>query len=531
MNKSQFSHLTIPKLVQQAAMQFNRHTAIEEEGEIVSYADLEVIRQQWAAAFIAGGVQQGDRVAIWAPNVREWIYAAVGAHSVGAMIVPVNTRMKGAEAGYVLRASGAKILCTVAGFLGFDYPSMLRDEDLPDLKQIVMLRGQSSSINDKSCVTWKDFLAKANIVSVNQVVNATNKVQPDDVSDLIFTSGTTGKPKGVKTSHAQNLQVFEVWSELVGLKGEDRYLIVNPFFHSFGYKAGWLAALIRGATILPMAVFDAEKIMQRIAAEKISVLPGPPTLYQTILASPNVGNYDLSSLRLAVTGAAAIPVSLIHRMRDELHFDTVLTAYGLTESCGVVTMCRDGDDPELIANTSGRAIPDVEVRCVNEKNREVERGSPGEIVVRGYNVMQGYFENPEATKEAIDADGWLHTGDIGVMDQNGYLRITDRIKDMFIVGGFNVYPAEIENLVITYKGIAQVAVIGLPDERMGEVAAACIVPVAGAQIDKEVFLAWCKQNMANYKVPKRVEIMEALPMNATGKVQKFVLRDRLTGKA
>lgn len=522
---SSFSHLTIPRLVQQAALQYGKHTAIEEEGQVISYAELESIRQQATAAFMAAGLQHGDRVAIWAPNVREWIYAALGAHSVGAMIVPVNTRMKGSEAGYVLRASGAKVLCTVAGFLGFDYPAMLKDETLPTLECTVMLRGSSSG-----CIAWSDFLARGKAVSATQIQQATDAVKADDVSDLIFTSGTTGKPKGVKTSHAQNLQVFEVWSELVGLRSEDRYLIVNPFFHSFGYKAGWLAALIRGATILPMAIFDAEEIMQRIGKERISVLPGPPTLYQSILASPNVGKYDLSCLRLAVTGAAAIPVSLIHRMRNELHFQTVLTAYGLTETCGVVTMCREGDDPELIANTSGRAIPDVEVRCVNDGNEEVPRGQPGEIVVRGYNVMQGYFENPQATAETIDANGWLHTGDVGVMDANGYLRITDRIKDMFIVGGFNVYPVEIEHAMLAYPGVAQVAVIGIPDERMGEVAAACLVPASGKQINKDEFLAWCKQHMANYKVPRRVEIMPALPMNATGKVQKFVLRDQLTGK-
>jgi len=525
MTKSQFSHLTIPQLVRKAALQFSKHTAIEEEGQVVTYEELEEIRQQWAAAFIAAGVQHGDRVALWAPNVREWIYAAIGAHSVGAMIVPVNTRMKGSEAAYVLQASGAKVLCTVAGFLGFDYPAMLKGESLPALKTIVMLRGQS-----EGCVGWNDFLVAGQNVQANLVQQRTEQVKPDDVSDLIFTSGTTGKPKGVKTSHAQNLRVFEVWSDLVGLRREDRYLIVNPFFHSFGYKAGWLAALIRGATILPMAVFDAEEIMKRIGQERISVLPGPPTLYQTILASPNFGKYDLSCLRLAVTGAAAIPVSLVHRMRDKLHFKTVLTAYGLTETCGVVTMCREGDDPELIANTSGRAIPDVEVRCVNDKNEEVPRGTPGEIVVRGYNVMQGYFENSKATEETIDGSGWLHTGDVGVMDAQGYLRITDRIKDMFIVGGFNVYPVEIEHAILTYPGVAQVAVIGFPDERMGEVAAACLVPAAGKTIVKEDFLAWCKQNMANYKVPKRVEIMAALPMNATGKVQKFVLRDQLIEK-
>lgn len=522
---SRFAHLAIPQLVQQAAQQFSRHTAIEEEGQIVTYEELNELRQQWAAAFIAVGVQHGDRVAIWAPNVREWIYAAIGAHSVGAMIVPVNTRMKGSEAAYVLQASGAKVLCTVAGFLGFDYPAMLKDESLPTLKTTVMLRGESAG-----CVAWRDFLVAGQNVSSAEVQKRSAQVKPEDISDLIFTSGTTGKPKGVKTSHSQNLQVFEAWSELVGLRREDRYLIVNPFFHSFGYKAGWLAALIRGATILPMAVFDAEEIMRRIGQERISVLPGPPTLYQSILASPNFGKYDLSCLRLAVTGAAAIPVSLIHRMRDELHFKTVLTAYGLTETCGVVTMCREGDDPEIIAHTSGRAIEGVEVRCVNEHNQEVERGSPGEIVVRGYNVMRGYFENAKATEETIDAEGWLHTGDVGVMDVQGNLKITDRIKDMIIVGGFNVYPAELENMIVTYPGVAQVAVVAVADERMGEVPAACIVPAAGKTVVVEEFLAWCKKNMSNYKVPRRVEILSALPLNATGKVQKFVLRDRLNTK-
>jgi acyl-CoA synthetase (AMP-forming)/AMP-acid ligase II len=329
-------------------------------------------------------------------------------------------------------------------------------------------------------------------------------------------------------SHTQNIQVFSTWSDLVGLNENDRYLIVNPFFHTFGYKAGWLAALIRGACILPHAVFDAVEVMQRVAKDRISVLPGPPTLYQTILAHPDFKNFDLSCLRLAVTGAAAIPVSLIHQMRNELHFDTVLTAYGLTESCGVVTMCREGDDAEIIASTSGRAIPNIEVQCVNEKGEELPRGEAGEIVVRGYNVMSGYFENEAETKKAIDAEGWLHTGDIGIMDEQGNIRITDRIKDMFIVGGFNVYPAEIENQLVAHEGIAQVAVIGVPDERMGEVAMACIVKKADSHLDEASLIAWSRENMANYKVPRKVAFVDALPLNATGKVQKFVLRKQFS---
>jgi acyl-CoA synthetase (AMP-forming)/AMP-acid ligase II len=249
-----------------------------------------------------------------------------------------------------------------------------------------------------------------------------------------------------------------------------------------------------------------------------------------ILAHPDRATFDLSSLRLAVTGAASIPVELIHRMRRELSLETILTAYGLTESTGVVSMCRPGDDPETIATTSGRAIPDVEVRCVDPAGREVARGTAGEIVVRGYNVMQGYFDDPAATAEAIDADGWLHTGDVGVMDARGYLRITDRLKDMFITGGFNCYPAEIESILLGGPGVGQVAVIGIPDERLGEVAMAFIVPAAGATLSPEAVIAWSRENMANYKVPRRVAIVDALPMNATGKVTKFVLREQAAAR-
>jgi acyl-CoA synthetase (AMP-forming)/AMP-acid ligase II len=326
--------------------------------------------------------------------------------------------------------------------------------------------------------------------------------------------------------HEQNLRGFEAWTEVVGLREGDRYLVVNPFFHAFGYKAGWLSCILRGATILPHAVFDVPQVLARVERERVSVLPGPPALYQSILMHPDRGRFDLSSLRLAVTGAAAIPVELVRRMRDELGFETVITGYGLTEASGIVTMCRHDDDPETIATTSGRPIPGVEVRCVDEAGREVPRGEPGEVLVRGYNVMRGYFEEDAETAAAIDADGWLHTGDVGVLDGRGYLRITDRKKDMFIMGGFNCYPAEIEGMLFEHPEVAQAAVIGIPDERMGEVGMAFVVPRPGAEPKPEEIIAWCRERMANYKVPRRVEIVAALPMNAAGKVQKFVLRER-----
>jgi acyl-CoA synthetase (AMP-forming)/AMP-acid ligase II len=421
----------------------------------------------------------------------------------------------------VLRKSGARIVCTVGEFLGANFVEALQKQDLPDLEKIVTLRGAA-----EGAIPWTEFIAAGRDVPEAAAEARAAAVSPDDLSDLIFTSGTTGNPKGVMTSHGQNLRAFEVWTEVVGLRAGDRYLIVNPFFHSFGYKAGWLACLIRGATAIPHAVFDVPAVLERVGTERISVLPGPPTLYQSILAHPARTKFDLSNLRLAVTGAAPTPVELIHRMRDDLGFETIITGYGLTETCGIVSMCRFDDDPETIATTSGRAIPGVEVRCVGPEGAEVPRGAPGEVVVRGYNVMCGYFDDAAETAATIDADGWLHTGDIAVMDERGYLRITDRIKDMFIVGGFNCYPAEIENLMFGSGRFAQVAVIGVPDERQGEVGMAFVVPAPGCEVTPESVIEWCRETLANYKVPRAVEVVEALPTNAAGKVTKFELRER-----
>ena len=512
---------TIPQLVEAAAVAYGSRVAIEDGPVRITFNALAAEARRAARAFLAAGVAHGDRVAIWAPNRWEWVVAALGLQSVGGVLVPLNTRFKGREAGYVLRASRARVLVTVGDFLGARYVESLRDEALPDLARIVLLHGAASEATTQS---WSDFLAAGATVTDAALRERMDRVAPGDLSDLLFTSGTTGAPKGVMTTHAQNLRAFATWSDGVGLRAGDRYLVVNPFFHSFGYKAGWLACLLRGATVLPHAVFDVPAVFERIARERISVLPGPPTLYQSILAHPGRASADLSSLRLAVTGAAAIPVELIRRMRDELGFETVLTAYGLTETCGVVSMCRAGDDAETIATTSGRAIPGIEVRCVDEKGSEVPRGEPGEVIVRGYNVMQGYFEDPDETAKTIDADGWLHTGDVAVMDARGYLRITDRIKDLFIVGGFNCYPAEIENLMYGSGWFAQVAVIGVPDERMGEVGVAYVVPAPGKEFSADDVIAWCRVNMANYKVPRRVEIVASLPQNASGKVLKFELR-------
>ena len=508
--------LTIPQVVR-AAAEFGDREALVVGDRRWSWNDFVDEVHRVAKSFIALGLKPHDRVAVWAPNSAEWMFVALGAQCVGGVLVPINTRFKGNEAAYVIERSGAEFLFVSNGFLGIDYVSNVGEHHTPTLRHVVDIAGP----------TWTKFL-NAGVDVANSVLHEREAaVQPDHLSDIIFTSGTTGRPKGVMSRHDQTLRVFSEWSSVVGLGPTDRYLIVNPFFHTFGYKAGFLACLLRGATMLPVPMFDVPSVLRLVSDERVTALPGPPTLYLSILDHPDRDSFDLSTLRLAVTGAAAVPVEMIRRMREELSFDVILTAYGLTESTGTITMCRRDDDPETISFTSGRAIDGVEVRIVDENNDEVARGTAGEIVCRGYNVMPGYFADPEATASTIDADGWLHTGDIGVMNERGYVSITDRLKDMFIVGGFNAYPAEIENALLAHPDVAQVAVVGRPDERMGEVGHAFIVHRFGVAIDKDRIIEWCRPRMANYKVPRGITIVDSLPLNASGKVLKFELRERL----
>lgn len=507
---------TILSALSDAVRESGTRPAVEEAGEVWTYQDLDGKARAVAKGFITAGLQAGDRFAIWAPNCREWIIAALGGQMAGGVLVPINTRFKGAEAADILARSGTKILFTVNGFLGFDYPAMLDGQSLPDLQRMILLHGAGGE-------TFDDFIGAGAGIADAEIEKRIAAVTPDSLSDILYTSGTTGKPKGAMTTHGQNVEVIDRWCSAVTVNRDDRYLIVNPFFHSFGYKAGWLACILRHACALPHAVFDVDQILARIAADNISVLPGPPTIFQSLLAHDDLGKHDLSSLRATVTGAASVPVQLVRDMKDKLGFDVVLTAYGLTESSGVVSLSRADDDFETIATTSGRPIEGIELKVVDADGNPVPAGEAGEIWVRGFNVCQGYLDMPEETAEAITPDGWLKTGDIGVQDERGYLRITDRAKDMFITGGFNCYPAEIENILLGHEAVADVAVIGAPDERMGEVAHAFIV--ANENIGTGDLIAWAKENMANYKVPRAVTFVNELPRNASGKVQKFKLRD------
>jgi HIP---CoA ligase len=514
-------NITFPQAFAAAVQRHaTRIALVGEDGQVLSFEQLDRLRLDAARALLALGVQPGERVALWGQNCVEWVVAALGVLSVGAAVVPVNTRMRGAEVAYVLERSGARLLFSAGRFLDQHYPSLLAPNRPAGLQHIVVMRDAEPGDFD-----WQAFLARSEEASAEAVAAREQAVTPAGLMDVIFTSGTTGRPKGVMTSHGQNLRTIVEWSRHMELVPEDRYLVVNPFFHTFGYKFGWMAGLLAGAMVLPHAVFDAAAVMQRVARERVSVLPGPPTLFISILNDTRRTGSDLSSLRATITGAAAIAPALIERIRAELGFKVVLTGYGLTESCGVVSLCSAGDDAETVALTSGKPLPGTEVRCLGADGQAVPAGEPGEIVVRGYNVMQGYLDDAKATAETVDAEGWMHTGDIGILDARGYLRITDRLKDMYIAGGFNCYPAEIERIIAGHPAVAQVAVVGVPDERLGEVGKAYVVPRPGMSVDEKAFIAWCRDNMANYKVPRYVQQMASLPVNAGGKVMKFELKN------
>ncbi|WP_280489552.1 FadD3 family acyl-CoA ligase [Nocardia carnea] len=507
---------TIPAALHAAAQTFGSAPALADGSVRLDWTQLLAEVQDVARALIARGIQVGDRVAIWSPNTWHWVVAALGAHYAGATLIPLNTRYVADEVVDVLHRVDAKALFIAGTFLKRDRLAELRAA-APDLNigTVVVLPVEGSEDRPDGALNWSDLAETATAVRREQVIERGESVSAEDLSDILFTSGTTGRSKGVLIEHRQTLSTARAWTECATLNSADNYLIVNPFFHSFGYKAGIIACLVTGATIVPQIVFDVPTTMRLIDQEKITVLPGPPTIYQTILDFPGRDEYDLNGLRVAVTGAAPVPVALVERMRAELDFDVVLTAYGLSESSGFGTMCRVDDDAETISGTSGRPIAGFELKL----------SDAGEILLRGPNVMRGYLDDPESTAKTIDADGWLHTGDIGSIDDRGYLTITDRLKDMYVSGGFNVYPAEIEQALARLDGVATSAVIGVPDQRMGEVGKAYIVRKPGATLTEDQVFSYATKVLANFKVPRFVEFRDELPYNASGKVLKRQLRE------
>jgi acyl-CoA synthetase (AMP-forming)/AMP-acid ligase II len=498
---------TIPQVLDGIADQFSEHDALITGDRRLTYGQLRDEVRRAAGALIDLGVSAGDRIAIWSPNTWHWVVACLATTYAGGVLVPLNTRYTAGEATDILARTGAPLLFASGEFLGADKAASIDRDALPDLRHVVRVP------IEKADGTWDEFMARG--VNTGIVDARAAAVKPDDVSDILFTSGTTGRSKGALCAHRQSLAGSAAWAECGQITSDDRYLCINPFFHNFGYKAGILACLQTGATLIPQLTFDPEQAMRAVADHRITVLPGPPTIYQVLLDHPKRGDYDLTSLRFAVTGAAVVPVVLIERMQTELDIDIVLTAYGLTEANGFGTMCTADDDAVTVATTCGRPIADFELRI----------GELDEVLLRGPNVMLGYLDDPEATAAAIDADGWLHTGDVGRVDEAGNLSITDRLKDMYISGGFNVYPAEVEQVLARLNGVVESAVIGVPDERLGEVGKAFVVTKLGAKLDAETVIAYTREHLAKFKTPTTVEFLDVLPRNPGGKVVKPLLRE------
>ena len=522
---------TVPRMLRDRAASAPDVPVIVDGDVTLTTAQLQSQAAAVGRALLGGGIRAGDRIAVWAPNSWQWVVAAFGIWDVGAIVVPVSTRAKGLEAVEILRKTGTRLLFLVGEFLGTDYLETLRaaadsataqdsTEQLPDLAHPVLLPNQP---HRPEATGWSDFLAWGNGVAPEQAEAQAMAVTPSTPFEILMTSGTTGQPKGVVLDGAQILRAYWDWSEICGLGPGDRYPIVSPFAHGFGINAGMLICVARSATMLPIAVFDPDAALELVERHRITILAGPPNLFERILTNPDLDKRDVGSLRWAIVGAASVPTELIRAMRVRLGFERVTNAYGLIEG-SAVTMTRPGDPPEIVAATAGRPVPGMEVRTVDDDLIPLPSGERGEILVRGYGVMHGYWNAPDLTAAALIHDGWLRTGDVGVVDASGNLSIVGRKKDMLIVGGFNAYPAEIENLLLHDPRIAQVAVIGVPDARLGEVPWAYVVPNPSAGLTADDVIAWARSNMSNYKVPRRVHIMPELPVTANGKIEKVRLQ-------
>ncbi|GAA0399498.1 acyl-CoA synthetase [Acrocarpospora corrugata] len=513
---------TIPRMLRDQAASHPGVVVVDGETRLT----LAELRDQAAAVargLLALGVAPGDRVGVWGLNDAHWVVCAYGVWDAGAVLVPLSARYKGLEAAELIAATGIGVLLTGRNTAGAPaFADLLTDRDLAgadllagrDLAGADPLRGEVLRVVDPD--GFAAFLAAG--VRVTDLEERAAAVRPDDLCEIMSTSGTTGTPKGVMLEHGQVLRGYWDWSEIVTLREGDTYPIIAPFAHGFGLNAGLLACVLRAATMLPIRAFAPALLLDLIKSRNITVLAGAPPMFYRLL--DELDRDPGTALRVAICGAASVPAPLIRRMLA--HVDRMINAYGLMEGT-VVSMTRAGDPVEVIASSTGRAVPGIEVKIVADDGAAVPAGERGEILMRGYGVMRGYWQDPARTGEVI-RDGWLHTGDIGTLDPAGNLAIVDRKKELFIVNGFNVSPAEVESLLLRCPGVAQAAVVGVPDERSGETGWAYIVP--DAPLDPGTVIAWARANMSAHKAPRTVVLVPELPTNPNGKIDKRLLRAR-----
>jgi fatty-acyl-CoA synthase len=524
--------ITLGQMLDRAAQQFPDREAVVFRGERVTYRDLRRRADAFARGLLALGLGPGDHVVLWMPNCVEWNVANLGIAKIGAVTVTCNSRYRAFEVEYVLRQSDAKALIMVDRFAAakVDYLAIL-DELCPDARRAGGLPGARFPALRHVVVLGPEVPAGAVPFPAVERAGAGSggpdlgaiAIRPDDPVEMLYTSGTTGEPKGCLLSHGNMYYKCRVYTDLHRWTHTDRYLVPVPYFHIFGSMGGVAANCLAGSTQVLMDVFDAGEAMRLIEAERVTIFSGVPTMFITVLGHPAFGKYDLSSLRTGSIGAAPVPVEIMRRILDReagLGMDA-LVVYGLTEATGGTHWTRPGDAIEKRVATVGLRTPEIEDRIVDPvTGRPLPPGEEGEVCVKGPTLMLGYYRKPEATAEKI-RDGWLHTGDMGIQDADGYLRITGRVTDMIIVGGFNTYPAEIENFYLRHPGILDVSIVGVPDPIMGEVVMAFVIPKAGVTLSAEEVIAFARDKIANFKVPRYVEIVDHFPLTGSGKVQKF----------
>jgi fatty-acyl-CoA synthase len=488
------------------------------QGLRYTYAQLDEAVDLVARGLIARGLGAGDRLGIWSPNNAEWVLLQYATAKAGIILVNINPAYRTTELAYALNQSGCRMLVAAQAFKSSDYPAMVEQvrSELPALEQVVFLGTDG----------WDGLLSDGDAAPADPLRARMAAAQFDDPINIQYTSGTTGTPKGATLSHHNILNNGFFIGEYCRYSEADRVCIPVPFYHCFGMVLGNLAITTHGACIvLPEAAFEPGAVLETVQAEACTSLYGVPTMFIAELEHPDFEKFDLSSLRTGIMAGSPCPVEVMRRVVAQMHMEEVTICYGMTETSPVSTQTSPSDDLERRVSTVGRVHPHVEVKVVDVEGRAVPRGQPGELLTRGYSVMLGYWEDPGRTAEAIDRAGWMHTGDLATMDDAGYVKIVGRSKDMIIRGGENVYPREIEEFLYTHPDIADVQVIGVPDERYGEVVMAWVKPRAGAQLDADAVRAYCRERIAHYKVPRHVRFVDDFPMTVTGKVQKYKMRE------
>jgi fatty-acyl-CoA synthase len=504
-----------------------------------TYAQFREVVEESARALMALGIQKGDHVAVWGQNVPEWVTLQFATGKVGAVLVTINPAYKSHELEYVLEQSDAAALFLTEGVRDADFLRILRDAvpdlveagsgelslgELPFLRNVVLMGEEPPG--DLPIMGFGEFLGRAEGVSAGELRRRQDSLDAEDVINMQYTSGTTGFPKGVQLTHTNIVKNAFYIGECMKLGPEDRVCIPVPFFHCFGCVLGTLNTVTHEATMVPVETFEAEKVLQAVDQERCTALLGVPTMFIAELDHPDFEQYDTSSLRTGIMAGSPCPMEVMKKVVDVMGASEITIAYGQTESSPVITQTRTEDPLELRVSSVGRKLPDVEVRILGvEGDEDCGPGEQGELLTRGYHVMRGYYKMDEKTGEVLDDEGWLHTGDLAVMDEEGYVRITGRAKDMIIRGGENVYPREIEEFLYTHPEVSDVQVYGVPDEKYGEKVAAAVQPRQGSDVTPEEIKDYCRESIAYFKVPEYVDFVQEYPMTASGKIQKYKLRE------